>query len=95
MASCFFLLRQFEDVLIYLNSIKVNVPNKVQVMWFLATVVFVAFIRESKGCSLDLMQRDDIHAPSLCRVTSITMMPLTSTTLRLKQLSAATKKQKR
>lgn len=24
MASCFFLLRQFEDVLIYLNSIKVN-----------------------------------------------------------------------
>lgn len=28
MASCFFLLRQFEDVLIYLNSIKVNAPNK-------------------------------------------------------------------
>lgn len=27
MASCFFLLRQFEDVLIYLNSIKVKVLN--------------------------------------------------------------------
>ena len=25
MASCFFLLKQFEDVLIYLNSIKVHV----------------------------------------------------------------------
>ena len=24
MASCFFLLKQFEDVLIYLNSVKVN-----------------------------------------------------------------------
>lgn len=34
MASCFFLLRQFEDVLIYLNSIKVNVPSKVQMMSF-------------------------------------------------------------
>lgn len=26
MASCFFLLRQFEDVLIYLNSVKVSLP---------------------------------------------------------------------
>lgn len=34
MASCFFLLRQFEDVLIYLNSIKVNFANKVQMMCF-------------------------------------------------------------
>lgn len=34
MASCFFLLRQFEDVLIYLNSIKVNFANKVQIMCF-------------------------------------------------------------
>lgn len=44
MASCFFLLRQFEDVLIYLNSIKVNVPNKVQMMWCLLTVIFVALL---------------------------------------------------
>lgn len=27
MASCFFLLRQFEDVLIYLNSVKVSLPQ--------------------------------------------------------------------
>jgi len=26
MASCFFLLKQFEDVLIYLNSIRVIMP---------------------------------------------------------------------
>lgn len=45
MASCFFLLRQFEDVLIYLNSIKVNFLNKVQMIWFLLpTLVFVTFI---------------------------------------------------
>lgn len=30
MASCFFLLRQFEDVLIYLNSIKVSVADKLR-----------------------------------------------------------------
>ena len=28
MASCFFLLKQFEDVLIYLNSIKVRLKQQ-------------------------------------------------------------------
>lgn len=33
MASCFFLLRQFEDVLVYLNSIKEHVPNDDDFNW--------------------------------------------------------------
>ena len=33
MASCFFLLRQFEDVLLYLNSIKEHVPNDDDFNW--------------------------------------------------------------
>lgn len=35
MASCFFLLKQFEDVLIYLNSIKVRLKQQ-----FLSTYVY-------------------------------------------------------
>lgn len=36
MASCFFLLRQFEDVLIYLNSVKVrDVQYKAHIMWYI------------------------------------------------------------
>ncbi len=30
MAACFFLLKQFEDVLIYLNSVKVNMPSSLR-----------------------------------------------------------------
>jgi hypothetical protein len=30
MASCFFLLRQFEDVLVYLNSIKVRKSTRLE-----------------------------------------------------------------
>lgn len=33
MASCFFLLRQFEDVLIYLNSIKVSFAQRSTDWW--------------------------------------------------------------
>lgn len=88
MASCFFLLRQFEDVLIYLNSIKVNVPNKVQTRCFLWS--------HGREKAVNGWKAARSHwRPSLCRLTSITMMPLTSTTLRPKRLSAATKKQKR
>ena len=32
MASCFFLLKQFEDVLIYLNSIKVRIRSKANLL---------------------------------------------------------------
>lgn len=36
MASCFFLLRQFEDVLIYLNSVKVSLAQyKAHIMWYI------------------------------------------------------------
>ena len=35
MASCFFLLKQFEDVLIYLNSIKVRLKQQ-----FLSTDIY-------------------------------------------------------
>lgn len=47
MASCFFLLRQFEDVLIYLNSIKVRVvalPGG-------CAGLFVAFLWAATGSS--------------------------------------------
>lgn len=54
MASCFFLLRQFEDVLIYLNSIKVNVANKVQVMRVpLPPLLFVGRKRLLKGSNAE------------------------------------------
>lgn len=36
MASCFFLLRQFEDVLIYLNSVKVSLAQyKAHITWYI------------------------------------------------------------
>lgn len=36
MASCFFLLRQFEDVLIYLNSVKVSIAqNTAHIAWYI------------------------------------------------------------
>lgn len=36
MASCFFLLRQFEDVLIYLNSVKVSLAQyKAHIVWYI------------------------------------------------------------
>jgi intraflagellar transport protein 56 len=33
MASCFFLLKQFEDVLVYLKSIKTYFPNDDDFLW--------------------------------------------------------------
>lgn len=44
MASCFFLLRQFDDVLIYLNSVKVSKSYN-----YLVYIHICLFITISKG----------------------------------------------
>ena len=44
MASCFFLLKQFEDVLIYLNSIKVRVIGVYWFKWLLCFLFSVSLL---------------------------------------------------
>ena len=72
MASCFFLLKQFEDVLIYLNSIKVRFKTVKRPVFFkpLPLTMHVFFI--TNYVLFDV------------RVTSITMTLLISTTLKPK-----------
>lgn len=45
MASCFFLLKQFEDVLIYLNSVKVGVAR---MQWRVSVIYFFIQVKKKK-----------------------------------------------